>query len=46
VVREVLDAVPLIHSAEQAGELKVEVKLGDGEITPGSRKRTIVEQVR
>jgi phenylacetate-coenzyme A ligase PaaK-like adenylate-forming protein len=45
IVREVLDAVPRIRSAEEAGELKVEVKIADGGIVPRSGKRMIVERV-
>jgi len=45
MIRGILDAVPPIHSAEKSGELKVDVKIVDGEFTPCSRKRVIVERV-
>jgi phenylacetate-CoA ligase len=45
IIHEALDAIPAIQRAEQSGELKLDVKIADGEMAACRGKRTIVEQV-
>jgi phenylacetate-CoA ligase len=45
IIHEALDAIPAIQRAEQSGELKLDVKIADGEMAACRGKRAIVEQV-